>query len=129
VSWHCNTPTTLSVGVLSGTLSGGTAMSGPPVIMYFLASHFSPAVSRASMMMFFLFSASIAMVIGFGTGLYRRDSFALAFAATPMLLLGAALGAYLFQRSKPVAYRRVALLILVAIGVVGLTNAILHYLQ
>ncbi|MEC5383547.1 sulfite exporter TauE/SafE family protein [Aurantimonas sp. C2-6-R+9] len=127
ISWHLTTPATISVGMLSGLLSGGTAMSGPPIVMYFLASPLSPAASRASMMMFFLFSASIAMALGLSAGLYPRRAFVLAIAAVPLLLIGAALGAFFFQRSKPLAYRQVALLMLAAIGVFALANAVISY--
>ncbi|MFU0506288.1 sulfite exporter TauE/SafE family protein [Pseudaminobacter sp. NGMCC 1.201702] len=127
MSWHLTTPATVGVGVISGLLSGGTAMSGPPVVMYFLASPMTPAVSRASMMVFFLCSASIAMVLGFGLGLYSRHTFVLAVSALPILFAGAALGSYFFKCSKPVAYRRVALMILTAIGIFAFANATLHY--
>ncbi|MCO5157492.1 MAG: sulfite exporter TauE/SafE family protein [Aquamicrobium sp.] len=127
ISWHLTTPATVSVGMLSGLLSGGTAMSGPPIVMYFLASPMSPAASRASMMMFFLFSASIAMAFGLGAGLYPRRAFVLAFAAVPLLLGGAVMGAYFFRRSNPLVYRQVALLMLAAIGVFALANAVIRY--
>ena len=127
-SWHLTRPATVSVGAISGVLSGGTAMSGPPIVVYFLASPTSPAASRASMMMFFFFSASIALALGLGAGLYPQHTFALAIASIPALLLGAALGAFFFRRSKAIAYRRVALLMLAAIGLFAFGNATIHYL-
>lgn len=121
--WHLAAPAKLGVGVLSGLLSGATAMSGPPIVLYFLASPVSAAVGRASMMMFFLCSAGIALALGIAADLYARHAFVLAALLLPALLTGAVLGALCFRRSKPATYRRLALATLAAIAVLALGHA------
>ncbi len=128
-TWHLGASSKLGIGVLSGLLSGGTAMSGPPIVLYFLAVPVSAAVRRASMMMFFLCSASIALALGVASELYARSTFLLAVPALPILVAGAALGAACFRRSKPVTHRRLTLATLAAVAAFALGHASLRLLQ
>src|SRR5690606_21927537 len=43
----------LGIGFVSGLLNGSTAMAGPPVIVYFLATRRTATASRASLLMYF----------------------------------------------------------------------------
>ena len=128
MSGHFTPLAKVGIGVLSGLLSGGTAMSGPPIVLYFLASPVGATVGRASMMMFFLCSALIAMVFGISADLYSLHTFVLAILSIPILLVGAALGALCFHYSGPTSYRHFALMMLVAIAVFALGHAIIHHL-
>lgn len=126
-TWHLGAPSKLGIGALSGLLSGGTAMSGPPIVLYFLAVPVSAAVRRASMMMFFLCSASIAMALGVASELYAGGTFILAAPTLPALVAGAALGATCFRRSKPATHRRLTLVTLAAIAVFALGHASIRH--
>ncbi len=126
--WRPTSPATAGVGAISGVLSGGTAMSGPPIVLYFLAVPVSPAVGRASMMMFFLCSATIALLFGVSAGVYPTKTFVLAGLSLPALLAGAILGAKLFAYSEPTTYRQVALSMLGTIAVFALGSATFHAL-
>ena len=98
-------------------------MSGPPIVLYFLAVPVSAAVRRASMMMFFLCSASIAVAFGIAADLYARRIFVLAALMLPALVAGAAFGALCFRRSKPATHRRLTLVTLAAIAAFALGHA------
>ncbi len=106
-----------SVGLGSGLLNGAFAMPGPPVIIYAVATEPQPERSRALLMTFFLFSAVVALlsytVAGYVTA-YSPWLFLLAF---PAMYVGDKIGYGLFHRFGGSFYRRVALVVLFALGV------------
>ena len=105
-----------ATGLASGLLNGAFAIPGPPVVIYAMVTESEPAASRAFLMTFFMFSALLALlsygVAGFITPL-SPWLFVLAF---PAMFLGDKLGYYLFRRYGTGLYRRVALLVLLAVG-------------
>lgn len=117
-------PARLGIGALSGVLSGGAAMAGPPVILFFLASPVSAAVSRASLLAFFLFASSASAILALAGGLIGAQTLVLTALLAPALFLGNALGHRGFGRSNPRTYRRVALVVLAAIAAVAIGRAV-----
>jgi len=113
------------VGLSSGLLNGAFAIPGPPIIIYAIATESEPARSRALLMTFFLFSAVIGLssytVAGFVTP-HAPWLFLLAF---PAMFLGDKLGFHLFHRFGGALYRRVALVVLFAVGVTITGRALL----
>ena len=113
------------VGLSSGLLNGAFAIPGPPIIIYAMATELEPARSRALLMTFFLFSAVIGLasytVAGFVTP-YSPWLFLLAF---PAMFLGDKLGYVLFHRFGGALYRRVALVVLFAVGITITGRALL----
>lgn len=113
------------VGLSSGLLNGAFAIPGPPIIIYAIATESEPARSRALLMTFFLFSAVGGLgayaVAGFVTP-YAPWLFLLAF---PAMYLGDKLGFHLFHRFGGALYRRVALVVLFAVGVTIVGRALL----
>lgn len=116
-------PARLGIGALSGVLSGGAAMAGPPVILFFLASPVSAAVSRASLLAFFLFTSSVSAILAAIGGLIGLQTLLLTGLLSPALFLGNALGHRGFGKSDPRTYRRVALLVLAAIAAIAIGRA------
>ena len=55
-------PAGFGTGIVSGVLNGSTGFAGPPVILYFLSTHDSVPVIRASLMMYFFFSTGGTLV-------------------------------------------------------------------
>jgi uncharacterized membrane protein YfcA len=103
-------------GLASGVLNGAFAIPGPPVIIYAMATETEPARSRSLLMTFFLFSAFLALLSYAAAGFVTPRSpwmFALAF---PAMYVGDKLGYYLFRRFGTGLYRRIALVVLLAIG-------------
>jgi len=124
LAWQPGRPATLVTGAVSGVLSGGTAMSGPPIVLFFLSIPASAAVGRASMMAYFLFSALLAAVMDACAGLYSGHILVLALLVCPPLLIGSTLGARCFVDSKALTYRQVSLLMLAGIGVFAIGCAV-----
>lgn len=115
---------TLGVGAASGLLNGGTAMGGPPAVVYFLASPRTVAVSRASMLMYFLFITLMAFAGALVAGLVAVETLVLTAAMFPFLALGNLLGDRGFDRSAEKTYLRVALGFLAVIALVALGRAL-----
>lgn len=118
--------TRLGIGALSGLLNGSTAMSGPPVILYFLATKRSAASSRASLLTyFFLLSVAGALSVAVA-GLVTRRTMVLAALMFPALTIGNALGDRLFARAPSELYRRVAIVVLLALAVLSIVRAVVR---
>ena len=117
------TGTIVSVGVLSGILNGSTTMGGPPVILFYLSGPAGAAVSRASMIAFFMGTDIIAFTMAFFGGLITpRTGFLIAFALLP-LTAGIFCGSRWFRRSKEEHFQRRVLLLLILLAVVALFRA------
>lgn len=116
--------TTLGVGLLAGVLQGFAAVPGPPVIALFLASPIAPAVSRASMMVFFLAVSGSGAVLAAVSGLVTGPIATLALLLYPAFLLGNRVGAWAFHGAGADTYRRVALGLLAAIALAALARAV-----
>ena len=116
--------TTLAVGALSGLLNGAAAMSGPPVILFYLGSQAALQIGRASLVFYFLLSDFIAVAITAVSGLLLLSTLALTIASLPALFAGQAIGARLFRSSLQRHYRAVAILILAAVSGFALIQSV-----
>jgi len=103
-------------GLASGVLNGAFAIPGPPVIIYAMATESDPARSRSLLMTFFLFSALLALLSYGVAGFITAKSPLMFVLAFPAMYAGDKLGYYLFRRFGTGLYRRVALSVLLAIG-------------
>jgi uncharacterized protein len=100
------------VGLVSGLMNGVAAVSGPPVVAFLMALQHSAAVIRATALVFFTFTAAVAIVPLAIAGLVDRETLLYSLLAWPILLVGTRLGAWGFRRAKPHHHRRVALTVL-----------------
>jgi uncharacterized membrane protein YfcA len=112
-----------SVGVISGMMNGLAAMSGPPVVAYLMALPHSAVVVRATSLVFFTFTAIVAMVPLAFAGLIDTETLLFSLLAWPVLLVGSQLGAWAFHRAKPHYHRRIALTILSVLAVLLIVRA------
>src|SRR5690348_17083823 len=105
-------------GFASGLLNGGTAMSGPPVILALLSSGRGSLSTRATLMMFIAISATWAASVAALNGLYAANTLA----AVLILVPGAALGGWaetvIFSRTQA-HYRNASFAILIAITAIS----------
>lgn len=106
----------LGAGAASGLLNGGTAMSGPPVILYYLGREASAEMGRASMMVYFLLSAALAIAIGGLTRVYAANFGLYALKLAPFALAGSFVGGRCFAAFPASAYRHAALAVLALLG-------------
>ncbi|MQQ09060.1 TSUP family transporter [Epibacterium sp. SM1979] len=100
----------LIAGSCSGLLAGLAAMPGPPAVAYFLGRGADKQVSRASLLIFFAFTATVALgfvaatsdVLSWNIGLSAALSF-------PAMMAGSWGGTWVFQRLGDGSYRKAAL--------------------
>lgn len=116
----------ISIGAVSGLLNGGTAMAGPPVIVYFLAAADSVEVGRASLLMYFFVLSIAGTLSAAAAGLVTSRTLWLAALMLPALLAGNALGHRLFARTSAGLYRRIVLATLAVIALVALARALVR---
>lgn len=124
--WHQSrmpqTATVISIGALSGLLNGSTTMGGPPVILFYLSGPAGAAVSRASMIVFFLGTDLIALAMAFFAGVITTQTGLFGICAMPPLLAGIFCGNRLFRRSRGERFRLRALALLVVLAVAALVR-------
>ena len=121
---HLPVPAVLGVGGLAGLLSGGAAMPGPPVMVYFLARPTIAAVNRSSLLMFFFFTDIGSIAAGMATGIVVAKTILLSIILSPALFLGNVVGHWAFGKAHETLYRRIALGLLTVIAVVTLAEAL-----
>ncbi len=109
-----------AIGSIGGFLSGAASIGGPPVVAYLLAGQGSPAEFRANVVYYFAVTQVTGLVLYGFSGLLTSDSLVAALLITPVLVLGAWIGSRLFGLANEKIFRRVALSVLLAIGLVTL---------
>ena len=118
-------PLILSTGIACGLLNGAAAIGGPPVILFYLSSPAGVAVSRASIIAYFLGIDVISLVMTTIQGLVTMDSFRLTTLALLPLLLGINLGSRMFKNVNEKAFRQHVLVLLIILAVIGLLKGLL----
>lgn len=111
------------VGVLTGIINGASANGGPPVILFFLSGPSGAAVSRASLIAFFLIIDIFALFVVAFYNLITPAVWMMAASYLPCMFLGLWLGARWFTRMDDGYFRRVVLLFLMAVSVFGLVQS------
>jgi len=112
-------------GLASGLMNGFFAIPGPPVVVYAVATQPSPEKARAMLMTFFVFSAGFGFISYSAAGYVSTGSVWLFIATFPAMYLGDKLGYRLFKRYGTRLYRRVALVVLFAVGIAITGRALL----
>ena len=100
----------LAAGAVSGLMQGAVAMSGPPVVVLFLASSWTIARCRATLSFFFLLLAVATLIVSFLGELLTRDAGIIAIVGLPGLLIGQVLGSHIFTRIDARRYRLISVL-------------------
>jgi uncharacterized membrane protein YfcA len=117
---------TVITGLVSGVLNGSATIGGPPVILFYLSTSTVAAVSRASLIAFFLGTDIFAFVICLTQGLVTSKTGIMCVSSLIPMLLGLGIGNHFFSRSKADAFREKVLILLMALAVIALLRAILQ---
>lgn len=115
---------TFATGLVAGVLNGSAAIAGPPAILFYFSSPAGVAVSRASLITYFLGTDLAAAAVGVGYGLVTTTVVARAATLLVPLALGVALGNRRFVTTPPESFRRFVLVLLVVLSVLGLLRAV-----
>ena len=111
-------------GAASGLMNGAFAIPGPPVIAYAMICIPEPARSRAFLMAFFFASNAVAFGVFLNAGVVTLTPLILLVVAMPVMMIGDRVGAWLFHRVGGAAYRPVAFVVSMALGVGLIVKAI-----
>lgn len=116
-------PETMAAGLASGVLNGAAAIGGPPAILFFFSSPVGAAVSRASLIAFFLVTDILAggfcIAAGLMTPGHARQAVIL---ALPMAA-GLFLGKRAFIRTPETVFKKRVLLYLMILSLLTLVRS------
>ena len=126
--WHLRRRTgtagTALVGLASGTANGATALGGLPVALFFVAGGEKPAVIRANLVAFFFLTDFYAGILFTYEGILNLDTLHAAVWALPFLVVGLIAGTRRFIGTTPEAFRRVVLVLLIALSALVFAKAV-----
>ena len=112
------------IGAVCGVINGTSANGGPPAILLFLSSPAGVAVGRASLIAYFLMTDTWASLFCWQNGLFSAELGLFAAAMLPVLYLGVALGSRFFRGLDDAKFRKMVLLLLMAVAAVGLLKSL-----
>lgn len=111
-------------GFVSG-LANAPGMGGLPVAAFFAAQPMPAAVFRATLIAYFPLLDLYSLPLYWLAGLVSRDTLWAALIALPITLLGNSLGGRRFFGTNPQEFRRLAIVLLAGLAVLGLGKAVL----
>lgn len=109
----------LAIGAAAGLLGGLTGLTGPVVILFYLASARSASVIRANIILFLAILDVFVAASLFGSGLVDRPVLMLALALMAPYTVAVLVGQRLFDPSRETLYRRCALAVIALAVVTG----------
>lgn len=109
-------PTAIA-GVISGFLNGLSGMAGPPIAFYYLAGKEPVERVRANLTTYFVFVDLIALTLFLSRGLVGWHTGLLGLCLAPAVIAGGVIGERLFPLASEGFYRKLALVLLVAVAV------------
>lgn len=107
----------MGLGAVSGALGAAFSTNGPPVILH-VAAHGEWTADRqkATLVVFFLISSCITVLAHGASGLVTADVLRWFLWCTPLLLLGAQTGVWMYRRLGDHHYRRLTHGLILATG-------------
>ena len=114
----------LPLGLSSGVLGGSTAMSGPPVVLFFANQGMDKRVFRANLVAYFLALNLATLPLHGVGGLLQRDVLVYTGLLVPALLAGAVGGMALARRVPERPFRLITLLVVTVAGVVSIASGL-----
>ncbi len=116
----------LATGAASGFLNGSAGIGGPPVVLFYFSSPATGAMGRASLIVYFFVLDLIGIAATMAAGLVTQRTLLLALCILPPLMLGIWAGHRQFVATDPALFRRLVLLLLVALA---LATAVKGFLE
>jgi uncharacterized protein len=123
VTRHLNRPETIAAGVAAGVLNGAAAIGGPPAILFFFSTPSGAAVSRASLILFFMVTDILAAGTCIAAGLLTPGHAGQALILALPMAAGLFWGKRAFLRTPETTFRKRALLYLMGLSVLMLLRA------
>lgn len=115
-------PATVGVGVLAGILNGSMSIGGPPVVLFYFSTPIGIAVSRASMIAYFIGIDAVGTAMLSSQGLVDVAVFWRTVLLIPLLLLGTVIGNWGYKKSNPDRFKKMASYIWVFLSIMLLVR-------
>ena len=115
----------IGVGLFSGLLGGSTSMSGPPVIIFGIGCNWDKNFFRATLLAYFLLLGIITNSSFFFFRLFTPSNLKLLFFAFIPALFASWLGVKFKNKISEVKFRRLILILIIAVGILGLSRILL----
>jgi uncharacterized membrane protein YfcA len=116
-------PETMAAGLASGVLNGAAAIGGPPAILFFFSSPSGAAVSRASLVAFFLVTDILAAGFCAAAGLMNAGHARQALILALPMAAGLFLGKRAFVRTPETVFKKRVLLYLMILSLLTLARS------
>jgi uncharacterized protein len=113
-----------AAGAASGLANGAFGIGGPPAILFYFSSPAGVISGRASLIAYFLFTDAIGLASLAGHNLVTMDSLKQAALCLPALFAGVWLGSKGFKSSSQESFRKIALIVMAALAVLGAAKAV-----
>ncbi|MGB3314914.1 MAG: sulfite exporter TauE/SafE family protein [Albidovulum sp.] len=110
------------VGMVSG-FANGAAVGGLPVAAFMAAQPIPAAIFRATMVAYLTAIDLVALPIMWANGMVSHDTFVTLALAAPAMVAGVWLGGRRFLAATPQSFRRVAIMLLIGLSVLGLVRS------
>jgi uncharacterized membrane protein YfcA len=111
--------TTSTGGFGAGIFNGLAEMPGPLAVAYYLSVPLTREAARASLLVFFLMTSITAMAASMIAGLLTPQTVALSVLGLPVMWIGTRLGEIAFSRGTSDMHRRVSIVVLNVIAIIG----------
>lgn len=115
-------PATVGVGVVAGILNGSMSIGGPPVVLFYFSTPIGIAVSRASIIAYFIGIDAVGTAMLSSQGLIDASVFWRTALLIPLLLLGTLIGNRGYKKSDPDRFKQTALYIWVFLSILLLVR-------
>jgi uncharacterized protein len=112
------------IGLVSGVLSGALGMSGPPVVLFLANQGVEKETFRANLCAYFMVLNLLTLPTYLAIGVITPQVLRYTALYAPALALGVFLGIWLLPHVPERAFRRVALVLVLAAGVSALWGAL-----
>jgi uncharacterized membrane protein YfcA len=113
----------VAAGLAAGILNGAAAIGGPPAIIFFFSSPIGAAVSRASLIAFFLATDILAAGVCTAAGLMAASHVRQALILALPMAVGLFIGKQAFFRTPERVFRRRVLLYLMLLSLLTLVRS------
>lgn len=105
------------VGILSGLFKGSTSFGGPPVLLYLFSGPESAMTHRSNLILYIALMNAVALPSMWLADVLTAETLWLALLLWPFLMGSAWIGSRLFVRANDQLYRRIALGVLLVVGI------------
>jgi uncharacterized membrane protein YfcA len=119
-------PAIAAVGVTSGILNGAAAIGGPPAVLFFFSSPVGAAISRASLIAYFLVTDILAAGTCAVAGIMSIDHVREALILSIPMIAGLSFGKRAFTQTSEDRFRRRVLLYLMFLSLLTLVRAMVQ---